>query len=92
MNADRRFQFSLAALFKLTLISAVLVVVIPPDWRPALAWGAVFFTLATLGAASFFIAMVLVYETVEAGFWIIEIGTRLYRRAVRVAELLRMQG
>jgi hypothetical protein len=50
----------------------------------------VFFVLATLGAAAFYIAMVLVYDTVEDGFWIVEIGTRLYRRVIRVAELLRM--
>ena len=90
MNADRRFQFSLAALFKLTLIAAVLVLVIPPDCGPAIAWGVVFFLLATLGAASFYIAMVLVYETVETGFRVIELGTRLYRRAIRVVELLRV--
>ena len=90
MNADRRFQFSLAALFKLTLIAAVLVLVIPPECWPAIAWGAVFFLLATLGAASFYIAMVLVYETVETGFRIVELGTRLCRRVMRVAELLRM--
>jgi hypothetical protein len=83
MSADRRFQFSLAALFKVTLLVAVLLAAIPPARWAAVAWACLAVAVWTAGAASFYIAMVVVYGIFEAGFRIAEVCSKACRRERR---------
>ncbi len=82
--AHRMLQFSLAAWFRLILIVAIGLTVIPEEYWPGIAWAGLAFVVALVGAASFFIATVAVYEVFEVGFWLCEACSKLYRRALRV--------